>query len=65
MPLSTTYEFSSGPNTPDGEMVGRSATAKVGFYGTVPIAKPTVPASGATVQQVVDALAALGLVTKV
>lgn len=65
MPLSTSYEFSAGPNTPDGEMLGRSSTSKVGCYGTVPIAQPTVPATGATVQNVVDALAALGLVKKV
>lgn len=65
MPLSTTYETASGPNTPDGELLGRNATSKVGFYGAVPIAKPTIPATGATVQQVVDLLAALGLATKV
>lgn len=50
MPLSTTYEFSSGPNTPDGELLGRNPTSKVGFYGAVPAAQPTVPASGATIQ---------------
>lgn len=65
MPLSTTYETASGPNTPDGEVLGRNANSKVGIYGNVPIARPTVPATGATIQQLVDALAAVGIILKV
>lgn len=65
MPLSQSYEFSSGPNTRDGELLGRNPDSKVGAYGNVPVARPTVPATGATVQQLVDALAAIGFVKKV
>lgn len=31
-----------GDNGPDGVCVGTGATEKVGFYGTTPIAKPSV-----------------------
>lgn len=58
-------EWAAAPGTDDGALVGRNSTSKVGFYGTVPVARPTVPATGATVQNVVDALAALGIVLKV
>lgn len=61
MALSQTREFATGPNTEDGELLGRSATAKVGFYGTVPIVQPVL-AGGATTAQIVAALTALGLV---
>lgn len=31
-----------GDNGPDGQCLGTSATEKVGFFGTTPIAKPSV-----------------------
>lgn len=58
-------EFAAAPGTDDGTLVGRNTTTKVGFFGGVPINQPTIPATGATVQQVVDLLAALGLAKKV
>ncbi len=65
MPLSQSYEFANGPNTKNGELIGRNPDSKVGFFGTVPITQPTVPATGGTVQHVIDALAAMGLVKKI
>ncbi len=58
-------EWAAAPGSDDGALLGRNSTSKVGFYGAVPVARPTVPATGATVQQVVDALAATGLILKV
>lgn len=51
--------------SPDGTLVGRNADGKVAFFGAVPILQPTIPATGGTVQNVIDALAALNLVRKV
>jgi hypothetical protein len=36
MTIATSY-FNTGPNPPDGQQVGNSSTAKVGFYGKVPV----------------------------
>ena len=58
-------EWAAAPGTDDGALVGRNTTSKVGFFGANPAPRPTVPATTATTQQVVDALAALGLVQKV
>ncbi len=58
-------EWAAAPGTDDGALVGRNASSKVGFFGANPAPRPTVPATGGTVQQVIDALAALGLVQKV
>ncbi len=60
MPLSTDTQAAAAQETPDGTLVGRNATSKVGFYGTTPIVRPVV-ASGATTAQIAAALAALGL----
>jgi len=57
--------FAAAPGTEDGALLGRNTTSKDGFFGAPPISRPTVPATGGTVQQVIDALAALGLVQKV
>ena len=56
---------SAAAGSPDGTLVGRNADGKVAFFGGVPIVQPTVPATGGTVQQVIDALAALNLLKKV
>lgn len=60
MPLSTDTVGTAVQETPDGTLVGRNTTSKVGFYGTTPIARPVV-ATGATTAQIAAALAALGL----
>lgn len=58
-------EWAAAPGTDDGALVGRNATSKLGFFGANPVVQPTVPATGGTVQQVIDALAAMNLVRKV
>ncbi len=66
MPLSTTYEYSSGPNTIDGELLGRNTTSKAGFYGAVPVVKPTVTGAkggNAALTSLIAALVAQGLIT--
>lgn len=65
MPLSTDTQAAAAQETADGTLLGRNANSKVGMFGTTPIPRPTVPATGGTVQQVIDALAALGAVQKV
>lgn len=43
--MSVTY---LGDNNPDGACMGLSATEKIGFYGTTPIAQATVAATTTT-----------------
>jgi len=45
------YEY-IGDGRPDGTIIGRASTEKLGFYGTAPIVKPTctfAATSGSTV----------------
>lgn len=59
------YEFSTGPNTDDGELLGRNASSKLGFYGAVPVVKPTVTGakgSNAALASLIAALVAQGLI---
>ncbi len=65
MAISKDLTFHTAPGTTDGAVTGRNATSKDSFFGGVPVAQPTVPATGATVQNVVDALVALNLVKAV
>lgn len=44
---------------------GNNSAYKLGFYGTAPVIQPTVPTSGATLDQVITALANLGLIRRV
>jgi hypothetical protein len=60
MPLATDTQAAAAQETPDGTLVGRNTTSKVGFYGTTPIVRPVVP-TGATTAQIAAALAALGI----
>lgn len=64
MALSSDNEFHAAAGTTDGTVVGRDTGTKVGFFGTAPIARPNVPATTPTVQQVITALVALGLITQ-
>ena len=53
-----------GYNAPDGIQMGKSATEKLGFYGTAPVSKPTISgsvSSGAGVSSIAVALETLGL----
>lgn len=61
MAVSKTYEQSVGPNTPDGELIGRNPDSLVAFYGGKG-AKQPVLAAGATVADVITALASLNLI---
>lgn len=45
MALDNTTEWSSGPGTSDGLLVGRNDTSKVGFCGAVPIVRGVLPAA--------------------
>jgi hypothetical protein len=51
----------TGGTAGDGTLVARDTNEKLGFYGTTPIAKQTIP-TAATGTQIAAALAALGLV---
>jgi hypothetical protein len=61
-----------GDNGPDGVCVGTSATEKVGFFGTTPIAKPSVTWPGTAtatttlnetkVNRIMAALVSIGLI---
>lgn len=63
MALSNDTQAAAAQETADGTLVGRNSTSKVGFYGTTPIVRPQVDATP-TVQGIVDALKALGLITQ-
>lgn len=64
MAISNNTEWAAAPGTDDGALVGRDTTSKVGFFGSAPVVRPVVPLTTPTVQQVIDALIALGLVTQ-
>ena len=62
---STPSKWGAAPGTDEGAVLGINADSKVGFYGTAPIGIQTLSSAssgGSTVAQVVQALAALGLV---
>ncbi len=63
MALSTDSQAAAAQETPDGTLVGRNSTSKVGFFGTTPVTRPQVAASP-TAQGIVDALKALGVITQ-
>ena len=65
MALATDTQAAAVQETSDGTLVGRNTTSKIGFYGTVPIIRPSVPLTTPTVQNVIDALKALGIVVQV
>jgi len=51
--------------SPDGAVLGRTATERIGFYGATPVAKQTISgslSSGVGTSSIAVALAALGLV---
>lgn len=52
--------FAAAPKTGDGELLGVTATDKIGFYGQTPINRQVL-ASGATTAQIVAVLQAYGL----
>ena len=65
------YEY-VGDGRPDGTVIGRTATEKIGFFGATPVVKQTGPATAtdaagalAAVNVIRTALINLGLVTTV
>ena len=56
--------FSEGPDSDDGQVFGPRATSKVGFYGATPVVQQVVPTTTPTVQEIIAALVALGLVVQ-
>lgn len=56
--------MSDGLDTGDGTIAGLTSASLEGFYGTAPVAQQVVPTTSPTVQNVIDALVALGLVAQ-
>ena len=59
MALATDTQAAAAQETPDGTLVGRNSTSKVGFFGTTPVVQPAKPTDAASI---IAALVALGLV---
>lgn len=51
----------AGHSTSDGDILGLTAAAKVGFYGATPVAQQTVSLGSGTLPQVITALGNMGL----
>lgn len=64
MALATDTQAAAAQETADGTLVGRNSDSKVGFFGTTPVTRPVVPLTSPTVQDVIDALVALGEITQ-
>lgn len=64
MALETHSQAAAAQETEDGTRVGRNSTSKVGFYGATPAVRPVVPETTPDVQDVIDALVTLGLITQ-
>lgn len=67
MPTSTNDTIGTAvQETPDGTLVGRNATSKVGFFGTTPVVQSTTFSVGTgTAAQLATILAAYGLIKTV
>jgi hypothetical protein len=65
MALSTDQVAVAAQETPDGTLVGRNATSKVGFFGATPVVKNATAfdLSAGTVAELAAILAAYGLIT--
>lgn len=65
MALSTDSQAAAAQETPDGTLVGRNTTSKVGFFGATPVVKNATPfdLSTGTAAELAAILAAYGLIT--
>lgn len=54
----------AGKSTADGDILGLTATSKVGFFGTMPVAQQVVPATSPTLAQLITALVNSGLIAQ-
>lgn len=57
--------WASAPGTDEGATLGKDATEKVGFYGTTPIAQPTITAANSAAGTAGAVLVALGLARQI
>lgn len=57
--------WATAPGTADGAVTGKDNTEKVGFYGTVPIAQPTITAANSAAGTAGAVLVALGLARQI
>lgn len=65
MALATDTQAAAAQETPDGTLVGRNETSKVGFYGTTPIVRPTISVANSGAGTAGAILVALGLAEQV
>ncbi len=65
MPLSTDTQAAAAQETPDGTLVGRNTTSKVGFFATTPIVRPTITVANSGAGTAGGVLVALGLAQQI
>ena len=57
--------YAAGPGTADGLLVGKDASEKVGFFGTTPIAQPTITVANSGAGTAGAILVALGIARQI
>lgn len=57
--------FAAAPGTSDGAVLGKDNTEKVGFFGTTPIAQPTIAVANSGAGTAGAVLVALGLARQI
>ncbi|WP_312707299.1 hypothetical protein [Stenotrophomonas sp.] len=57
--------FAAAPGTSDGAVLGKDNTEKVGFFGTTPIAQPTITVANSAAGTAGAVLVALGLARQI
>jgi len=57
--------WAAAPGTADGAVLGKDTTEKVGFFGTTPIAQPTITAANSAAGTAGAVLVALGLARQI
>lgn len=57
--------YAAAPGTNDGAVLGKDSTEKVGFFGTTPIAQPTITAANSAAGTAGAVLVALGLARQI
>ncbi len=68
MPLAVDTQntvWAAAPGTDEGTMLGKDATEKVGFFGTTPIAQPTITVANSGAGTAGAILVALGLARQI
>lgn len=57
--------YAAAPGSDEGTLVGRNSTTPVGFFGTTPIAQPTITAANSGAGTAGAVLVALGLARQI